>query len=385
MAEKQPYDYIEADRLHEFVRKWPYKNNLKNSAMQIYFSLAELEKAKTGLCRPTTATYREIAKYAFISLPTTANNIMSLDGVLCEIKKGTSIMTEKQATRFRRYTIEELREQTAHKQLRDERPLNALKLTEMLKDRKFIYGNEIIKPLWSISKTGRLQAKKCKTCDAVIQNVSEKIRIENLITGLKPGEVLYSLDYKSAEPTIIQHAVNYQFDIEPYSILQQALNIDRAKAKQTFNSWHYFNSDPLKTIKQWGADTENTLRPYAERLKALKDRLFTQGKPKGKQRRTVTTATGAVIQADRGKSPHRGKILSWYAQATVADILNKVCLQVIEQEKKQGWRFLYPVHDSAYIIGLLEHEKVLKAIFEAIPGKYKIPMQVKVEKWPYAV
>jgi hypothetical protein len=75
------------------------------------------------------------------------------------------------------------------------------------------------------------------------------------------------------------------------------------KTKQIFNAWHYSSVDPVKALKQWGPEAKSIFMPYAEKIQALKDQLFNEGKPKGKQRRTVRTLTEAVIQADRGKSP----------------------------------------------------------------------------------
>ena len=51
-------------------------------------------------------------------------------------------------------------------------------------------------------------------------------------------------------------------------------------------------------------------------------------------------------------------------QGTVADILNIACLEIIRKEKKEGWKFLYPLHDRAFIVGKKGQEEKIKSIFE---------------------
>lgn len=375
---KQPYDHEAADKLHDFVRNMNYREKINNTAQHIYFlAMPELERMNTGIFQPTTATYKEIAKYACISIPSIKNALELLNGNLCEICIGQPIKSGKTATRFRRYTIQELQAGKTYQKLKNERPQPALDLKKILADRSFIYGDTEIKPYWSISKTGRLCSKTPN-----VQGNPEDKRPQNICRGLKPGEILFNLDYKQAEPTVIQHAANFSFDCDPYQNLGDILGIPREQAKTKLNMLHYAGADPAKTLeKYWKPEAITAFMPYAEALRKLREKLWTAGTPQGKgKRRFVKTLGGSIIESERGDPPHQGTILSWYAQGTIADILNQVCLEIIKAETRKGWRFIFPVHDSVYIIGKPEHEAELKEIFLKMPQKYGLTLNVTITK-----
>ena len=95
------YEYEDADKLHEYVRRCKYRNNLSNTALHIYFEgMPELEKKKTGLCQPTTASYAEIAEYASVSEPTIKAALEALNGILCSVDIGMPVKNGGIATRF---------------------------------------------------------------------------------------------------------------------------------------------------------------------------------------------------------------------------------------------------------------------------------------------
>lgn len=377
-ATKTKYLYEDADELHNFVRKMNYREKLNNTALHIYFSaMPELEKKKGGFCQPTTATYKEIAKFACISVPSIKPALDQLNGTLCETDIGKSLKAEKQATRFRRYTIKELQNEELYQKLKNERPQHALELQRILADRRFIYGDTEIKPYWSIGKTGRLNSSKPN----ILGNPEDK-RSQNICHGLQPGEVLFDIDYKQAEPTVIQHAANFYFDCDPYQKLGDILGIPRDEAKEKLNMLHYVSTDPVKILKKyWTPEAAAVFMPYAEALQKLRQDIWTTGKPQGKgKRRFVKTLGGSIIEAERGNPPHRGQILGWYAQGTIADILNPVCLEIIKQEQSKGWRFIFPVHDSAYVIGKPEHEVELKKIFKRMARNIGLDLSVEITK-----
>lgn len=108
---KEKYDYEECDKLHDFIRKLKYKNNISNTAMHIYFSaMPEIEKLKTGFCIKTHTTYREISEYANVSIPSIGLALEQLNMDLCDIDIGNSINKGYTQTAFRRKTILELKE-----------------------------------------------------------------------------------------------------------------------------------------------------------------------------------------------------------------------------------------------------------------------------------
>ena len=76
------------------------------------------------------------------------------------------------------------------------------------------------------------------------------------------------------------------------------------------------------------------------------------------------TVTGRKIEANRAEPPHRGQILSWKIQGTVADITNAACVEIIERESSEGWQFCFPAHDSVYVIGTPEQAPEIAAILK---------------------
>lgn len=338
-------------KLHNFVRSMGYKKGIKNTALHIYFqAMPELEMLKSGLCQSTTATYVEIAEYADIAIPSIKAALDSLSP-LCEIDIGQPVAGGSQATRFRRFTIDELKSGKTYKKLKDERPQHALKLQDILNNRSFFYGASEITPSWGISHTGRL----CSS-NPNIQSDSKEKRRQSITSGLRSGEVVFDIDYRRAEPTIIQHAAGYIFDCDPYDKLKDILDISRDDAKAKLNSLNYVSTAPESVLERWSPVAKAEFSQYAKALQALKEKLWIDGNPQNGKRRFVKTLCGSIIESKRCDKTHRGKILCWLAQGTVADIINEVCLEVVEQEQRNGWRLMFPVHDSAYIIGKPEHD-----------------------------
>lgn len=369
---KQPYSYDEADKLHNFVRKMSYFKKLNNTALHIYFQgMYELEKKTTGLCQPTTASYREIAKYSNVSFQSIKKALDVLNGKLCDIDIGQPRKSEKIATRFRRYTIKELQDGNIYQKLKNERPLPALKLQEIMRTRELIYNGEIVKPLWSIAKTGRLY-----TSNPNVQNIPKGKRYACLAQGLKDGEVVFNIDYRKAEPSVLKHTMKFESESDQYDTLNDILGITRNEAKIKLNSLHYISIDPIKIVETWPSNAQHLFMPYAEALHNFREKLWIESKPEGKGQRAIKTLCGSIIIADRGNAPHKGKLVNWYAQGSVSDLLNQVCIDIIEEESSEGWRFLYPLHDAALVIGKPEQSNKLKEIFERIPQRYGLNMQV---------
>jgi len=93
----------------------------------------------------------------------------------------------------------------------------------------------------------------------------------------------------------------------------------------------------------------------------------------------VNTLSGRKIEADRGKAAHRGKILAWQIQGTVADILNAACLKIIELESSKHWKLCFPEHDAAYVIGTPEQAAEIGQIMETEAARLNQPLSVTVK------
>jgi hypothetical protein len=334
-----------------------------------------LERSNLGLCQPITADYDELAEYGCRSRSKIKTALTALSGVLCEVEIGKAIVNGKEATQIRRYSLRELMNDEPRRKLIDPAPADARELAEILYSRTFIYGNDpACRPSWNVLKTGRVQSSKPN-----IQGDPETKRTEKLCAGLQPGQVLIYADYKAAEPTLIQKAIGYSFTADPYDTAADLLGIDRREAKRKINALAYM-PDSLKALSFWQCPpAEKEFMPYAEALTAYKEKLWTAGTPHGKQRRFTNTLTGRKIEANRGARVHRGQVLSWQIQGTVADILNAACLKIIGLETSKHWKLCVPEHDAAYVIGTPEQAAEIGQIMEEEAKRIKQPLTVKTE------
>ncbi len=243
---KSAYDYVEASKLEDYIRKH-YRNQLSNGALSFYLTaLPYLERKGLGLCAPITATYQDLVKAGFRSKSNIKTVLNALNGVLCEVVIGLPIAGEsgKEATRIRRYTLKELKNGETARRLIDYRPADARMLAGLLASRSFVYGDDAAcSPAFNVLLTGRVQSSRPN-----VQGDPESVRIRNLCAGLEPGQVLISADYKAAEPTLIQHAMDFRFDVaDPYQKAADLLGIDRDSAKQQVNRLAY-SSDSVATL-----------------------------------------------------------------------------------------------------------------------------------------
>ena len=356
MTEKTgKYDFEANEKLCNFVRLH-YRNQLSNGALQVYLlGLPYLEKRKSGFCQKITANYDEIAQAAYKDCSGLKERLDELK-ILCDIQIGSPIKTQRKATVFRRYTLGELQEARKKMLIIDE-PAQAKELSEILNKRSFVYGTTSdCRPFWNIGKTGRLFSNNPN-----VQGNSKSKRSQNLLMGLSPEQVLFDLDIKQAEPSIIQQVIGYKFDSDPYDLLAGILGIERDKAKPQINKLAY-SEYSAKMVEYWQTAAKEKFVPYAQALDNYKAKLWNIGKPHRPIRRFVNTLGKTRIVADRCERTHRGKILCWHIQGTVADIINAACLEIIKNEKIAGWKLLFPVHDSIYIAGKSQHINELKQI-----------------------
>lgn len=367
-------NYEKSENLANYVRL-KYRNQLSNGALLFYLTaLPYLEEQRCGLCQPITANYDQLAKAGLRAVRRLKPVLTELSGVLCEVETGIPISGGKKATRIRRYSIKELKNGKPSRKLVKTTPDAGNRLAEALTARSFMYGDSQCHSEWNTLKTGRVQSR-----DPNVQGDSEKVRIENLKAGLEPGTVLFSLDYKAAEPSIIQQLLDYTFPEPPYETLAALEGISRADAKGKVNTLAYANS-AQKIIQYWQEDAKNFFADYAAKLDAYKQKLWQSGKPKGKIRRHVHTVGGSFVMADKGERVHAGKVMNWHVQGTVADITNSASLDVISREDTKNWKLCFPVHDALYVIGQPDDQPELEAIMQDHATRLKLELTVKTQK-----
>lgn len=124
----------------------------------------------------------------------------------------------------------------------------------------------------------------------------------------------------------------------------------------------------IKIIQHWPSKAQELFERYAEVLDEYKAKLWEPGKPRGRQRRFIDTLGGSRVYADRGERSHKGKVLNWHIQGTVADIINAASLEVIEKEQAEGWKLLFPVHDSIYVVGQNQQSELKQIIVKKAKG-----------------
>jgi hypothetical protein len=354
---KKQYDYSANKKLYNYVRL-KYQNQLSNGALHVYLlAMPYLEEKQSGLCQQVTANYDELGLATCRDYSGMKKPLLELKDVLCEVVIGKPIMAGGKATVIRRYTLQELKEAKLRSKIIDKSPAHAQTLSKILESRSFIYGdNFTCKPYWDTSKTGRVVSHKPN-----VQGNSKGDRVKKLCCGLQNGQVLFDLDIKQAEPSIIQQVLHYNFPSDPYDSLAKVMEIDRQDAKSKVNMLAYASS-AVKIIPYWPPQAQELFRTYAEAIDRHKVKLWKSGKPCGKQRRFVDTLGGSRVYADRGQKNHKGMVFNWHIQGTVADIINHACLEIIQREQQEGWKLLFPEHDGIYVVGKFQQLEELRGV-----------------------
>jgi len=245
---------------------------------------------------------------------------------------GSPIKAQKKETEFRRKTLDEI------KLLSIQGESDAERLVKALSERSFSFQEKIIKPMWTVAITGRVCTSKPN-----IQSLKGKdsVRVAGLKSGLKQGEVLVHADIKAAEPTVIKHLLGIPQERDFYQEYATATGYTRETAKKPVNSLAYCKNSRA-CFNHWPQPAQVVLGDYLQKLSEYKARLYADFR---KGRRSITTVTGRKIVALMGARIHRGQVMNWRVQGTIADIINPACLRIMKFA-----RVVIPVHDAIYAI-----------------------------------
>jgi hypothetical protein len=351
------YDLRPAKALLDYV----FENyQLTATDKKVYRALQSLESQQDGWSKDIVANHRTIKRCSKVALNTVKAALERLKGAgLIEYTAGSKDYAEHKASRIRRLSIAELKA----KQLQEQ---PAHRLAAILNKRRIQYGEETVLPKYRVAVSNRLYARE--------PNVQgkKKIRPERLAAGCREGEVLIEPDFTAAESSIIAQMLGR--DKDGYTIIAEAEGIDRDTVKAFFNPVVYARSTATAKAKHHGIKTPAGLEFIAE-VDSLRERLH---RPDGKPVRSVTTATGTTITADPKKKLHKGTLLSYYAQGTIADFINRAALKIIDLEPSKGWRLIIPCHDSVYVIAKPEQEQELAGIILAETEGCGLRMKLKV-------
>ncbi len=355
MARKtQWYDLRPANALRVYV-----ENNFSLYATdkKVFRALQSLESQQDGFCKDVVANHRTIKRAAKVALNTVRASLkrMQSNGLI-EYTAGSITYADRKASRIRRKSIAELEEERRQKQ-------PAYQLAAILDKRPIVYGNETVRPKHRVAVTNRIYAREPNT------QSKKKIRPKLLAEGCKDGEVLLELDFSAAEPSVISQKLGHSKD--GYRIIAEAEGFDRAEVKGFFNEVVYARSTALAKAKRHGIKSVEGLAFIAE-VDELRKELR---RPEGKPVREITTATGTVIEAPKGKA-FSGTMLSYYAQGTIADFINRAALNIIALEKERGWRLANTCHDALYVIAKPEQAIELEEIIMVETEQTKLKMKL---------
>jgi len=330
---------------------------------KVYRALQSLESQQDGWNKDIISNQRTIMRCANVALNTVRVALKRLkDAGLIEYKPGSKDYADHLASRIRRLSIEELKERRLQEQ-----PAHRLKA--ILDKRSIRYGEKTVRSKHRVAITNRIYTREPNT------QSKKKLRPARLAAGCKDGEVLIELDFSAAEPSVISQRLGHEKD--GYQIIAEAEGVARDTVKGFFNAVVYARSTATASAKRHGIKTPAGLAFIAE-VDALREQVR---RPNGTPVRAITTATGTTITADPKKKLHKGALLSYYAQGTIADFINRAALKIIALEKDRDWRLAITCHDSLYIIGRPEHEQELAGMILAETDGSGLQMRLKVKSW----
>lgn len=363
---RKRYDHHQADQWEDHLLKSGYLE-MSNSTRHFLFALRFLERNQgIQVFDPIVSSHSNLAKHVGMSRNTLASVLKDSESLgLIEHEPGQSVIGGA-ATSIRRCTLQEIETGVLNRHLKRYTPNAAKQVKDALKGRNLSYGGTIYTPTLNIAKTGRIYISNA----GQVQQDSSDIRVRKAIEGLEYGEQLIHVDIKQAEPTIVLEELRRR-KLEPkggpadiYQLMASILGISRSKAKGDFLRMIY-SPNTIATMREMQIPKGNYIWELGEAIERLKSILWEQGKPRRKVRRHVHTLGRTMIESLKGESPHKGSLLSWKAQGSIADIVNASILQILAKEAVRGWRFLFQVYDEIYVAtrhpdDILELEGVLQ-------------------------
>jgi hypothetical protein len=298
---------------------------LKQTDLKVYRALQSLESQQDGLCTLIVANHRTISRCAKINLKTVGKSLARLkEKGLIRYEPGDRDYAKKCASEIRRFSLDELRASNP-----------AEELAAILNKRSIQYGSNIVRPTYKRGITNRLYSSQPN-----VQS-KKKLRPRLLAAGCKDDENLVELDLKAAEPTIISHELGY--DKDGYQTIAEAEGRSIDEVKKVFNPIVYARSTAINAAKVNGFISKGALN-YFSKVDELRSELRSGNK------RHVVTRAGSRIDCPTDRKCHKGTLLSYLGQGTIADFINKAALEIIALEKAKGWRLVTLCHDAVYVI-----------------------------------
>ncbi len=345
------YDFSAMAETERFVRsRFP---DLRGAAAHCYFlGLQTLERIKgVGVGGAVLASLDEWAKNAYVNRRTARAALAKLAGMgLVEFKVGES--KRGVASKTRRRLPEEIATLVPPEVLDRHAPPDAVALAKDLQELGTPWGGMTVRPRFEAKRTGRIYM----SAPALQQKPRQEI-VSNLRACLAPGESLVHADYSQGEPTILMWALRrhgmFQGEREPndvYNDLASLLSIPRGDAKAKLLQVFYSAAPVAAVPEPWGIPPDHYLRRLVGAVDEYRRRLWEGGRPRGRTGRHVHTLLGRCIASSPGTGRvHRGTVLSWHVQGTLADIFNAKLKALLALHRAGSLRFLLQQHDGVYV------------------------------------
>lgn len=336
--------------------------DMSSAAFNMYFSgLRLLERNLTK--KPFVAfdaTEEDWQEYSHLSIPTIRRTLPLLHrlGVI-EFRAGSNGRDGhgRKKGRVRRRSIDEMKRHVTAAILERFVPADADELGQRLQMHGVPWHDKVIYPRWSVAITGRLSP--CGSTPMTARRTNTKgARLKAFRAALQSGEVLLECDVRSAEPTLLIHDLERSGLLAPgksaedvYALLQTLPIIQgRDHAKREFQRHLAYTSRQRIVVPPgWGLPEDHFLRSLAAAVDQHRETLWCDGRPSKGSARHVYTLAGRKVSAARGRKIHRGRVLSWRIQGTVADIMLKVVSRILDDETKGLCRFFMFAHDAVFV------------------------------------
>lgn len=378
------YNHPGATSLSDYFMRLAGKN-LSPGARRTYLLLERLERVRCGLGGLITENERTLARQLCASRNTVKAHFRELaaDGWI-EYLPGQAVLKDGKATSIRRRTVAELKAETKSKKLPDHTPADARAVLDILNSRSFTYGSETVSPHFAAASTGRIYTSQPNP-----QGNDQQTRLTKARSGVAPGQIACEIDYRQADASIIRTILNKNEQLpakdwptDIYDHFGKLIRCSREEAKSQVNRLFYVRQSRAIIERLCpNAPTGDFILRLADSLDVFKTALWQKGKPCGRRPGWVTTLGDTRIEglsSDCKKAIHQGTLLAWLVQGTVADALNKDMRELIEEESTQGWRVLFPVHDSVVMLCPEGKLNNVQEIMEAKAKALGVPLQTKV-------
>ena len=357
--DRHPNNSGELDRIEIYVSK--HFPDMNSSEKNIYFNgLRRLERrSQLGRNAAMLVSEEEWRRYTGLcrQVVRDALPLLRSRGVI-EYTSGHAGSYEKKRTkgRVRRRSIEEIRNNVDPRILNRFVPVEAETLAERLRKHPVPWNDDHFHTNWIVTVSGRVQysGKSPLTSKGTSTKAARR---KALRRALKPDEVLVEADWTAADPTVLLHGMiqagllsEEYGDGDFYCRLIDPPSVpNRKEAKEFYHSKLKPYTQRRVIAAPWELRSGDFLQLFLENLNKYRDHMWEMGKPTPNSPRHIYTLCGRKIETVRGAKTHRGQMLAWHAQGTVADVFTKVVTEILDDDAQGLCRLMLPVHDAVFV------------------------------------